>query len=701
MKNSLQIVYQDETSECSLACMTMICNFYGANTSISKLRERFPIPTEGITVRNLVNTCGQLNFGVDVLKSELEGLATFKQPVLLHWDMQHFVVLKGVKNGKYIVYDPARGIRKLSAQSVSNHFTGIVVKAIPNENFKPLNDKKHVGLFDVVQDYGKYLKSILTVFILSLSLELFLLMQPFVFRQAIDELGPERQFDLQSSALILALVSVSLVISTYIRDKYVLNIASNVNFEITTDSFQKMLELPLDFFERRQIGQIIERYRVIDEIQNFFTSTVPTTIIDGFITLLTITLLFYLSPVVALLGCLTVLAYLAVKLYFKDKLIAGEIELMLASGSSSGHVIESLKSIFTIKTHGMESTRFNIWTNLFKSKIEADYNHTDLENRLNASKVFITSLNTAGLMITCAILYQQSIISLGLIFAILLYNSHFVFRSIQLVDKFIALLVLNKKVSRIEDILFNTAESYAYGKRPFQGLQKELSLKDLKFQFAFSNEELLKSASISLKKGGFYVLTGRNGTGKTTFIRLLLGLHKPVAGEILYDGVPLSNFDIQSLRNKVGCVTQDEHLFHGTILENITMFHPDPDLNRVVEVCNLVGVTEKVESLAMGFNTQIGDICTPLSEGEQQKLCIARALYKSPDIIIMDEGTANLDAESEHQIASALAKLDSTKIFIAHRPAVLDYADAEIKIHQGNVDVLPLKNNLNRVVSNG
>ena len=526
-------------------------------------------------------------------------------------------------------------------------------------------------------------------------------MQPVVFREAIDALDTAQQFNLQSSTLILILVTLSLVVSTYIRDKFVLNVASNINFEITTDSFQKMLQLPLDFFERRQIGQIIERYRVIDEIQMFFTSTVPTTILDGLITLLTLSLLFYFAPQVALLGCITVLIYLAVKLYFKDKLIAGEIEFMLASGSSSGHVIESLKSIFTIKTNGMESKRFNIWTNLLKSRVDADYNHTDLENRLIAAKVFITSLNTTGLIIICATLFQQSLVSLGLIFAILLYNSHFVFRSIQLVDKLLALLILNKKVSRIEDILFNAAERDDFGKRPFEGLQKELALKDLRFQFNYSNEELFKNASVSLSKGGFYVVTGRNGVGKTTFIRLLLGLHKPLDGQVLYDGVPLTEFDIQSLRSKVGCVTQDEHLFHGTILENVTMFDPEPNYNRVMEVCDIAGIAEKIESLAMGFNTQIGDISTPLSEGEQQKLCIARALYNSPDIIIMDEGTANLDAESEHKIAAALSKIEATKIIIAHRPAALEYADAEIKIHNGGIEVVPIESNLSRVVSNG
>ena len=173
MKNSLQIIYQDETSECALACMTMVCNYFGANTSISSLRKKFPIPTEGITVRNLVNICGQLNLEVDVLKSDLKGLATFEQPVLLHWDMQHFVVLKGVNRGQYVIHDPARGIRKIPAQEVSNHFTGIVVKARPADNFEPLNDTKHPSLFDIVQDYGKYFSSILTAFFLSLSLELF------------------------------------------------------------------------------------------------------------------------------------------------------------------------------------------------------------------------------------------------------------------------------------------------------------------------------------------------------------------------------------------------------------------------------------------------------------------------------------------------------------------------------------------------
>ncbi|MBQ4851223.1 peptidase domain-containing ABC transporter [Pseudoalteromonas sp. MMG012] len=696
----IKIVFQDESSECSLACLTMIANFYGANTSLSSIRNRFPVSNEGVTLKTFVGFCKDVNLSANPLKSSIEGLSYFTRPIVLHWDMQHFVVLHKIENGMATIYDPARGIRKLPLSIVSNHFTGIIVDITPDSNFAPINDTSTFGLKNLIGALSKIeIKvSVAQIILLSVLMEALVLMQPFLFKQYFDKhLNVASEQFLMAVGLTLMLIAVSLTITTFIRDYAVIHLSTIINYKVSTSVFEKLMALPLAFFEKRQIGHIIERHRIINDIQQFFSSTVPLAIIDGLITLLTLLLVFHISFYLGLISVVSVCLYFLIRKFTQTNIMQRELELLYASGEASGHIIETLKTIHTTKINAIETQRFNRWSNFYGDQIKASKNFRMSDAALRSAKNFVQALNASIFFLVCALLYSKGDFSIGLILAVIFYNSHFMFRSTQLIDRFIELIILNTKAKRVEDMFsFPPEINENTILEPIEKLKGQITIKGLSYYLENRETPLLSHIDFKIHPGEFIAITGENGVGKTTLMRMLLGITLPTSGSIYFDQYKLSQSTLKGVRSHIGCVSQDEQLFVGTIAENIALFDPEIDFDRVVEAAKLTGVFNKITSLSMGFSTHIGDMGSPFSEGEKQKISIAKALYKNPNILMLDEGTANLDAESEKTILRSISNMPCTKVVIAHRPAFLEFADRVITIKNGTIKILPKKNLINQ-----
>lgn len=689
------MVYQAEAAECSLACLSMIAGAHGHNVSVAELRRLFPISLRGLSVKHLIDISQTIGIDARPVRCEIAQLHELKLPAMLHWDLQHFVVLCKISGNRFLIHDPGRGVRKIKEDELSKYFTGVAIDFSPTEKFAKKNAAHSISLRDLIGPIKNWRFTLLAILLLSALLESLLLAQPIFIRSIVD-LGVtqlDRHIVKQLTGL---LVFAGLLVGaiTFLRDFAVLRAGTALNFDMMRRLFGHILRLPLPFFEKRPIGHLVERYRVTNDFERFVVSSLPLAIIDGVMTLVSIVLVALISPVLALIPFLTLVVYAFAQAISYRDMRSKEEAMVWAKGEESGFLIETLRSVFTTKVNGLENNRFVVWENLYSNLIGAQkaYGLIDLSQR--SVKTALLAINVAVLLYVAASLVLASIITVGSMFAVLFYNAHFLLRSTTLVERLVEFKLLGVRLDRIEDIVLASTEEDVEDSRSDLGeratpisptLKGGLAAEDVFFRYGPQDPMVLRGANLRVASGEFVALVGDNGAGKTTLFKLMLGLYRPTEGTIRFDGQDLGCISVSSVRRQLGVVAQDDRLYAGTLAENISLFDADVDMDRVAQAANLATILEDIENLPMGFNTRIGDLGSPFSEGQTQKLYLARALYNDPPVLLMDEGTANLDRKSEQQILANLGELQCTKVLIAHRSATIRAAHRVLLLECGAI----------------
>lgn len=687
MGRKLRLVHQTETSECGLACLAMISGYFGCDISLSELRQKYAVSLKGLSLSGLIKIARQIGLNATAIKCDLQHLKQIDGPALLHWNFEHFVILENINHGKYKIFDPSRGILNLNEKEVSNMFTGIVVQFSPGMNFAERRTDSKLGLIDVIGSLKGFKISITQILLISVILEIFVLSQPVLIKRIVDTGLQEGITEIVFKLFgLLLIIATALGVTRYLRDYSIINIGTSLNREIVYSIFNKTMKLPLSFFEKRPIGHLIDRYRVIDQIQRFLTSSLPASIIDGIMTLVSLAFVFWLSWQLGLLSIITLVTYFFSRTYGHTILRNSELAYLNAKGEESGYLIETLRCIQTIKTNNIEDSRLNNWSSLYTTLMIADRRLGSWQSIFGSIKVFLTGINIAFFILFSLTSQSDGTLTAGTVLALLLYNSHFIFRSTQLVEKYFEYKLLELQLNRIDDVISTNDESIELdqAERVIESkIMGQLTVNDLHFSYSVSDGKLLNGVNFNIEPGDFVAITGQNGAGKTTLMKLILGLYCPEKGEIQYDGVSLKEINLRNLRSQIGCVTQDDELLTGTVAENIALFDPQMDVDLVEKCAEIACVKRDIESMPMGYNTKSGDLGSPFSEGQKQKILLARALYKQPSILLMDEGTANLDSASEKGILDNLKNLPITKIFIAHRSETIKRASRVLILENG------------------
>lgn len=597
----------------------------------------------------------------------------------------------------------------LGHADVSNHFTGFAVEFSADQEFVTSGVTKRLSLFGLLKSLRGLKRILFQVLSLSVLLEALVLLQPFFIRSIVDTgMGNGDYGFIYKVSALLALIAVLIGAATFSRDYAVLHAGTTLNFSMMRRIFNHALRLPLSFFEKRPIGQLIERYRVTDEIERFLVTGLPLALLDGAMAVLSLSLVCLFSVPLAVLGFVTFLAYCICRVSVYEKTQALEQNLVHAKGEENGYLIETLKTIFTTKANNLEASRYSSWSSFYGELIEAQkcFGLYDIGQR--GVKFVLIGLNLSAFMFIAARSVGAGSMTLGSLLAVMFYNSHFMARSMTLVERFFAFRLLGVRLERLEDILFAEAEDAGQSivalsdredditdARPSSNgnlltrtevlLRGSVSICNVAFSYGVGDQMILKNVSCEISSGEFIALVGGNGAGKTTLLKLLLGLYMPTSGEILYEGVSTRNAVLPILRAQIGVVTQADQLLTGTVAQNISLFDPELDLENVERCARLAGIRDDLEHLPMGYNTRVGHLGTPFSEGQTQKLFLARALYRSPGILLMDEGTANLDATSEQEVLKNLENLSITKLLIAHRSETIRRASRVLLLKDGEL----------------
>ena len=686
------MILQTEAAECGLACLAMVAGAHGLQTDLPALRRRFALSLKGLTLADLVRMAGVLQLQGRALRAELEHLPQLRLPCVLHWDLNHFVVLVAVRRGQAIVHDPASGVRRLSMQEVSSHFTGIALELTPAADFRPRVERQRITLGQLIGPVSGLKRSLAQIFVLALALEFFVLLNPFLLQWVVDDVLVTGDRDLLLTLGIgfggLVLIQV---LTSAARSWAVLALSATLNPQWLANVFAHLVRLPLAWFERRHAGDIWSRFNAVHEIQRTLTTSFVEALLDGLLVVLTLVLMLVYSGPLAALALTAVGLYALLRWGGYRPLRAASEEVLVHEARQASHFLESLRGVQAIKLFNAEADRQSRFASLVVDATNADVAARRLQiGFATAHRLLFGLERVAGVWLGALLVLDQRL-SLGMLFAFIAYKELFTQRCGTLIDRGVELRMLRLQGERLADIALTAPETTAgAADAPTAAAEAPaIELRGLRFRYADGEPEVLRGVDLRIEPGESVAIVGPSGGGKSTLLKLLLGLHEPSSGEILIGGVPLARLGLAAWRARVGAVMQDEPLFAGSIADNIAFFEPQPDLERVRACARLAAVHEDIEAMPMGYHTLVGDLGLTLSGGQKQRVLLARALYKRPQVLLLDEATSSLDVAREQAVNDAVRQLALTRIIVAHRPQTVAAAGRVITLHEGRVVAAP------------
>lgn len=679
-RKNLPVIIQTEATECGLACLSMIARYHGHDVDLSGLRQKFSISLKGASLDALIDFAATLDLDSRALRLELKDLSKLKTPAVLHWNLNHYVVLKKIVGNKAHIHDPASGLRIMHVSELSNHFTGVALELSPTTSFAKQTFKQKMRLSQLWGNLIGLKRAILQLLILSLILQFIALVSPFYLQLVVDEVAVK--FDarfLLMLALAFGLLTLIQQVTTLMRNWTILYFGHQMSFQLVSNVFRHLIHLPTEYFEKRHIGDILSRMGSTKPIQLALTQSVVATIIDGAMAVLTGIVMFIYSAVLGTIVLISVILLLIVTLIFYPILRRTQEEQIISGAKENTHRIESLRASTPIKLFTAQNQRIAIWRNLYADYINTSVNYGKFEIFFSTLMGLITGIQTIAIVYfgTSLIISGASTFSVGMLFAFMSYRQSFTNSVVSLLNKVIEFRLLGLHLERIADIAHTESETSHGGQRTslHDNIQGKIELRNIRFRYSSSDPWVIDGLNQIIDAEDFVALTGPSGGGKTTILKLILGLYKPTEGEILIDGYPLTDANRNTWRKNIGVVMQDDQLLSGSLADNISFFDPNVNMERIFHAAQMAQIHEDIVAMPMGYLSFVGDMGSSLSGGQRQRVLLARALYKNPKVLFLDEGTANLDSDTEKVIVDIIEKLPITRIIVAHRPEFVSRAN--------------------------
>src|SRR5688500_1136288 len=684
-RRRLPVFLQTEAAECGLASLGMVACFHGHRVDLAALRRRFTVSLKGATLAFLMQAAGKLHLAPRPLRLELDELPQLRAPCILHWDMNHFVVLKSADGRGAVVHDPAFGVRRLTLADVSKHFTGIALELTPTSEFRPADERRSIRLRDLMGPVTGLKRSLAQVFLLALALQAIAIVSPFYMQWAVDGAVVTADRDLLTvlglGFLLLAVIQVGIAA---LRSWVVLYLGTTLNLQWLANVFSHLLRLPVSYFEKRHLGDVVSRFSAVNAIQRTLTSSFVEALIDGVMALATLAMMIVYSVTLASVAVAAVALYALLRWAFYAPLRRATEEHIVHTAKQQSHFLETVRGVQSIKLFGRQEERRSRWLNLVVDAVNQDLVSQKLGLGFRCANGLVFGIERVAIIWLGALLVLDTAFSVGMLFAFMAYKEQFSARVAGLVDKLIELRMLNLQGERLADIVLTPPEEES-STVPLDPIDASLEVRAVSFRYSDPEPLVLVNCSFTVTPGESVAVVGASGGGKTTLVKLMLGLLQPTDGKILAGGVDIQKLGIDRYRKLVGTVMQDDQLFAGSIADNISFFDPSPDQEAIEHFARVAAVHDDIAAMPMAYNTLIGDMGAALSGGQRQRILLARALYKRPRILFLDEATSALDVQKERAVNEAIRGLKLTRIIIAHRPETIASADRVIVLQGGKV----------------
>lgn len=689
LRRRLPVVLQTEAAECGLACLAMVASYHGHEIDLLSLRRRHPISLKGTTLAQLIELAGRLDFSARALRLELEDLARLKRPAVLHWDLSHFVVLKAVRGGKVWLHDPALGAVVLSLAEVSKHFTGVALELTPTSAFQPRRERERLPLTALWGRQGGLKGFLAQILIFSVALEIFAILTPYFMQLVVDRVLVTSDNNLLTvlglGFGLLAIVSAGV---NALRGWVILYLSTHLNYQMLSRLLRHLLRLPLDYFTKRHIGDIVSRFGSLSTIQQTLTTQFVASIVDGVMVAGTLAIMFVYSAQLTGVALAMVAAYALIRWLLYRPLYGATRDHIVRQARQQTNFLETVRGIQGIRLFGAESLRHAEWQNLLAGTLNAQAAVGKLRVGFTLANRFSLGLGHVAIIWLGARAIMQGNLTVGMLFAFVAFSTNFTSKAVNLIENGIRIRMLRLHRERVADIALSEPEpmraSALLQSAKFSG---RLRVQALAYRYGEGESAIFSGISFEMKPAECLAITGPSGVGKSTLVKLMLGLIKPSAGAVLADGVEIERWGLAEYRKQTAAVLQDDRLYAGTIMENISFFDPHPDERRLEACAQSAAIHEDILAMPMGYRTLIGDMGTVLSGGQQQRVLLARALYRRPKVLFLDEATSHLDLAREAAINAAIRKLQITRIIVAHRPETIRYADRVLVLSREGVSV--------------
>ena len=686
-------VRQAEIAECGLSCLAMISSYWGNDIGLEGLRRKYPVTSRGMTLAHVVQLANSIGLSTRPLRIEIDRLPELSYPAILHWGMNHFVVAEKERGGKLYIVDPAHGAGGWhDRESLDRNFTGIALELEPSADFEPEAAKRQLRLSELWGRTEGLTSTILQAIVLSLVLQIFVLAAPYFLQISIDEAIPAGDGALVT-ALGIAFAGFALIagLAHAMRGYVLLAAGTMLSYAMSTNVARHMLRLPIAWFEKRSVGDILSRFQSVQPLRILLTEGMSAAALDGLMATLTLIAMLIYSPTLAAIPIISLAAYSALRSFTLSRERAAEGEAIIALGKEQSAMIETLRGITTIRLSGHESLRQAAWQNRLTDMLSERYTHDKIKATQAAGSHLLEALETILIVWIGVLLVMNGGFSVGMLFAFAAWRFQFSSAARRVVDQASEWRKAKLHLHRLSDIAF-TEQDLGFNEPEFtrEPLKGRIELRGISHRYGEYEPLVLEDVNISIEAGENLVITGPSGSGKSTLIKILLGLVEPTSGEIYVDGQPLQKYGRRAYRAQVGAVLQDDTLFAGSIKDNISGFTGADDA-KIKQALTDASVLEDVEAMPMREHTLVGDMGSTLSGGQKQRILIARALYLEPRVLIMDEGTSHLDAAHEANVNATISKMGITRIGIAHRRETIEAARRVITLRAGAVESDQLK----------
>lgn len=688
-----------DSQDCGPACLKMIAKHYGKYYSLQYLRDICGVMKEGVTFLNLCIGAEKIGLRTLAVRCTINDLHKIKLPIIIFWEQNHFIVVYHLTKRHIHVSDPAKGKIKYTHEEFikgwypDGESMGVLSAVEPMVNFKDSEAQKEIrrnSIFRILKYFIPYKKDFATVIGVMLVVTLLQGILPFISKAVIDVGIKTSDLNFINMVLIGNIaILLSITIFNVIRDWILMHITSRVNISLISDYLIKLMKLPVTFFENKLLGDILQRAQDNERIRSFVMNnslslifSIFTFIIFSIILLIYNHVIFYIFLTGSVLYVLWVIFFLNIR----KKL---DWELFGLISQNQSYWIETVSAIQDIKIYNYETSRRWKWENIQAGLYHVNKKVLAITNTQNLGAQFIENIKNMGIVFYCAMAVINGKITIGAMistqFIIGMLNGPL----LQFIQFIISGQYAKISFSRMNEIhqLENEEEQLSIGNNTILPDNLTITLENVCFQYTMASPLVLKNIYLSIPENKVTAIVGGSGSGKSTLLKLIIRLYRPSYGDIKIGNMNIMSVNLRKWRNMCGVVMQDGKIFSDTILNNIVLDDEKIDYDKVRKVCQIAQIEEEINMMPQGIETKIGETGRGLSGGQKQRLLIARALYKDPKYLFLDEATNSLDVLNERKINEALksAFTNRTVVVIAHRLSTIQHADQIVVMNHGRI----------------
>ncbi len=681
----IPVIHQSEASECGLACLAMVCGYYGKTIDLLTLRQRFGLSSRGISLLGIKTFSAALGMDARAVSLDLEEMNSLRLPCILHWNFNHFVVLTGVRRGGYIIHDPARGRRVVGMEEMSQSFTGVALELWPGSEFDEVKVTRTLKLRTLLGSIHGIRRTLTRIFCLSLIIESIGLLLPVGTQLVMDHAIPAGDKGLLS-IICIGLIFFILLKSAFgiLRVWASLIMGAHIDVQWQNGLFRHLLNLRLDYYVSRKLGDIQSRFGSLNTLRTTVTNNIVGVIMDSLMLTGGLLMMILYGGWLTGVVLLCTLAYVIVRLVTYTYHRQLSEESLVREARAGSYFMETLYGIGTVKVQGMTERRAEHWLNLKIDAINTGIKLTRIELLFGGINTLIATCEQVLILWLGAGLVIENQMTIGMFVAFGAFRMQFSDRVASLTGYLLQLRMMSLHNERVSDIALQEAETVkpALICTPGNG-PVLLEVAKLSYRYDDQSEWVIHDFNLRTAPGECIAITGASGSGKSTLIKILCGLLEPQSGAVLVNGTDIRQTGINNYRNVIACVMQEDRLFSGSLRENICGFTDDIDETWMSECARASYIHDVIMNMPMGYETVIGELGEGLSGGQKQRIFIARALYRKPALLFMDEATSHLDQQSERMVNESIRAMEITRIIVAHRQSTIDSADRVIMLNQG------------------